>query len=264
MEKQILTDFYSSHPEDLRFDEKANAVEFLVTLHYIGQYLLPGSRILEVGCGTGRYTLHFARKGYCVDALDLLKVNLDVLKEKLLPEDKVTAEEGNALDLSRYADNTFDIVLLLGPMYHLFTREDKLKCLDEAVRVAKPGGKIFVAYTHFDPSMIQQAFGEKQMFDFLVEMKLLNPESMLPISNPNGIFELYRQPQIDELIRFLHVKRLHYVGTDMFAHYHRQHVNEMDDNLYQRYLQYTLSICENPHLIGASNHGLDILEKLPG
>lgn len=264
MEKQILTDFYTSHPEDARFDDKANAVEFIVTKNYIDRYLKPGHRILEVGCGTGRYTLHYARRGYQVDALELLPVNLEVLRGKLTPEDNVNAAEGNALDLSRYADNSFDIVLVLGPMYHLFTEADKLKCLGEAVRVAKPGGKVFVAYTHFDPSMIQQAFGEKQMFDFLTEAHLLDPDIMLPISNPEGIFEMYRQETIDGLIARLNVKRLHYVGVDMFAHYHPQQVNNLDDRLYQLYLQYTLSICENPHLVGASNHGLDILEKLPG
>ena len=254
----IIKEFYDARREDERFNSKHGAVEYIITRHYIGKYLRPGNRILEVGCGTGRYALHYTHAGYEVDALDLVESNLDVFRQKIGADDIVRPVQGNALDLSRYPDASFDVTLVLGPMYHLFTEADKRQCLSEAVRVTKPGGHLFVAYCQFDASMIQAAF-LNGMHDFLTEHNLLDATHYLPISNPDGTFELYRKEWVDALTTELPVQRLHYVGTDMFAGYHAEAVDAMDAQMYERFLAYTLSICENPHLVGVSNHALDIL-----
>ena len=185
-----------------------------------------------------------------------------MLRQNTREADHICAIQGNALDLSVYPENTFNLVLVLGPMYHLFTESDKLRCLEEAVRVAKPGGIIFVAYCQFDAAMIQTGFMRDGMYDYLLENNLLDEGLFLPISNPAGIFELYRKEQADELISNLPVLRLHYVGTDMYSHYYKTEINNMDESLYQKYISYTLSICENRNLVGLSNHTLDILRKI--
>ena len=69
--------------------------------------------------------------------------NLGILKSK---KSGVKAYQGNALNLSRFEADQFDMVLVFGPMYHLYTKEDKVKALKEAKRVVKPGGIILVAY----------------------------------------------------------------------------------------------------------------------
>jgi ubiquinone/menaquinone biosynthesis C-methylase UbiE len=258
---KIVSDFYDSEEEDNRFSSKYGMVEYIITRKYIDKYLRLGDRILEVGCGTGRYSLHYAHKGYKVDAVELVQSNLDVLWQNTLKTDNICAIQGNALDLSIYPDDTFNITLVLGPMYHLFTSEDKLKCLKEAERVTKKSGIIFIAYCQFDASMIQNAFIQNN-YNFLVENKLLDESTYLPISNPAGIFELYRKKQIDQLNETLNVQRLHYVGTDMYSHYYETQINNMDEILYQKYIEYTATICENQNLVGLSNHTLDILKKV--
>lgn len=257
----ILRSFYESSKEDSRLISKHGAIEFIVTTTYINKYLKQTDRIFEIGCGTGRYSLHYARMGYEVDALELIETNLAILKNNIKETDKINAVLGNALDLSIYADNTFDITLLLGPMYHLYTEADKLQCLNEAVRVTKKGGYLFTAYCQFDASMIQSIFSGDRLYDFVVENGMLDENIYLPISNPNGVFELHRKEQIDKLINTLDLMRIHYVGTDMFTHYHKESVDSLDERLYQKYIEYTLSICENQNLVGASNHTLDILQK---
>ena len=89
-----------------------------------------------------------------------LKITAKLLAEALhtLPDEKITVAEGNATDLSAYADHAYDITLLLGPMYHLFTEEEKKRALSEAVRVTKPGGILFVAYCMNDATVIQYGF----------------------------------------------------------------------------------------------------------
>ena len=258
--QEVLKEFYSSREEDKRLLSKHGNVEFYITTEYIDNYLRRDDRILEIGCGAGRYALHYAHKNHRVDAIELMAEHLEVLKSNKLPDDDICAVQGNALDLSLYADETFDVTLLLGPMYHLFTLEDKLQCLREAVRVTKKGGILFVAYCQFDASMMQAGF-VRNMYSYLVENHLLDEQLYVPISNPAGIFELYRKEQVDELNRNINIERLHYLGTDMFTHYYAEAVDRMDDELYQKYIGYTLSICENQNIVGVSNHTLDIMRK---
>ena len=75
-----------------------------------------------------------ADEGYDVTAVELVKYNLGILKQK---NSSVKAYQGNALKLSRFPDNEFDVVLVFGPMYHLYSFEDKVKALTEAKRVVK-------------------------------------------------------------------------------------------------------------------------------
>lgn len=253
--------FYESGEEDTRLLSKHGAVEFIVTTAYIDKYLQVNDRVLEIGCGTGRYALHYARMGYRVDALDLVQANLDVLEKNRGDCPGITVAQGTALDLSRYENDTFDVTLLLGPMYHLFTRQDKLQALNEALRVTKRGGVMFAAYCQLDASMVQTAFTGRTLYDFLVQNKLLDEKTFLSISDPAGIFELYRKEQIDALDQELNARRLHYVGTDMFSYYRAEDIDALSDRLYQKYIAYTLSICENQNLTGASNHVLDVLQK---
>lgn len=112
----------------------------MTTVHYIEKYLKDGDKILDIGAGAGEYSLYFARKGYEVSALELADANIAAFKKKLTPEDKIDLVQGNALDLSRYADKSFDIVLLFGPLYHLKNDADKQKFISEAKHVCKDGG----------------------------------------------------------------------------------------------------------------------------
>ena len=258
-----LEEFYANQNEDERLASPSGKVEFTVTTHYIDKYLRQGDRILEVGAATGRYSLHYARKGYQVDAVDLVQSNLDVLKQHILPGDNITVRQGNALDLSVFENETFDIVLVLGPMYHLFTDEDKLQCLSEAYRVAKKSGIVFVAYCQFDPAMIHAAFN-RGMYDFVLENKLLDEEKLVPMPNPDNVIDVCRKEDVDRLDEHFDWKRLHYVGTDMFTHYFPEKVDEFDEIMYNRYIRYTLSVCEREELVGVSDHALAVNRKQVG
>ena len=258
---KALTDFYSGYDEDGRLRSKHGLVEFLTTMRYVEKYLQPGMRILEIGAATGRYSHEFARKGYRVDAVELVQHNIDIFTEKTQPGEDVTIRQGNAKDLHFFADNTFDITLLLGPMYHLFTVEEQRQALYEAVRVTKPGGILFVAYCGNDATMVQYCFGRgmlrEQRYRDLVDMQTFKASS-----DPAELFELYRKEDIDALIFDLPVQRLHYVGTDMATNYMRDTIDTMDDDFFDLYLKYHFTICERSDMVGVSHHILDVLRKL--
>ena len=129
---RYIIDFYNHYDEDSRLAPRHGMVEFLTTMRYIERFIRPGDRVLEIGAGTGRYSHALARQGYAVDAVELVEHNIEVFRQNTLPEENVRIVQGNALDLSAFPDRTYDIVLLLGPLYHLYCREDKQQALREA------------------------------------------------------------------------------------------------------------------------------------
>lgn len=141
--KDYLTNYYERYDENGRLVSKHGMVEYLTTMKYVEKYLEPNMRVLEIGAATGRYSHALAQKGYPVDAVELVEHNIEIFKQNTTEGEPVTITQGNAMDLSAFESDTYDITLLFGPMYHLFTREDKLKALSEAIRVTKKGGIIF-------------------------------------------------------------------------------------------------------------------------
>ena len=264
-DNQYLIDYYSNYDEDGRLDSRHNSVEFLTTMRYIERYLKPGDKIIEIGAATGRYSHYLARKGYSVDAVELVEHNIEVFKKNTQPEEKVTITQGNAMDLSGFADNTYDITLILGPLYHLYNQEDKRKALGEAIRVTKPGGVIFAAHIISDACVLHTGFmtGKIDVAEY-IEKGLIDPHMFATRSEPKLLFELVRKENIDELISTLPINRLHYVATDGYAGYvesMRDALAAMDEATFELYLQYHFATCEREDLAGATTHSLDILRK---
>ena len=131
---QYLIDFYNHYDEDSRLNSKHGSVEFLTTMRYIEKYLKSGNHVIEIGAGTGRYSHALARQGYAVDAVELVKHNIEIFRKNTLSTENITITQGNAIDLSSFPDNQYDITLLLGPLYHLYSVEDKQQALNEAIR----------------------------------------------------------------------------------------------------------------------------------
>lgn len=255
-----LSDFYSNYDEEGRLLSKHGKVEYLTTMRYVERYLQPGMRILEVGAATGRYSHALARMGYQVDAVELVQHNIDIFYSLTQPGEHVTIRQGDARDLSTFENETFDITLVLGPMYHLFTTEDQKQALREAIRVTRKGGIIFAAYCGNEATLVQYCFGRGMLRQERYR-KLVDPVTFKASSDPAELFVLYRREDIEALMEGFNVTRLHYVGTDMATNYMRDVVDGMDDELFSMYLQYHFAICERSDCVGASHHILDVFRK---
>lgn len=257
-----LNEFYSHYDEDGRLSKKHGSVEFLTTMRYIGQYIKPGDRVLEVGAGTGRYSHALARQGYTVDAVELIGHNIDVFQNNTQPGENISITQGNALDLSAFSDNTYDITLLLGPLYHLYTTDDKRQALREAIRVTRPGGVIFAAYVISDGCLLDEGFlrGNINVAEY-VKTGLLDGETFAAKSEPKDLFELVRKEDVDELMRDFPTTRLHYVASDGCALLLRDAIDAMDDDAFALYLNYHFATCERADLLGVTSHALDVFRK---
>jgi len=255
-----LQDYYTQYDEDNRLLSRHGSVEYLTTMCYIQRYLGTGMRILEIGAATGRYSHALAQMGYVVDAVELIPHNIEVFQKNTQPGEQITVTQGNAKDLSFIDDNTYDITLLLGPMYHLFSKAEQMQALSEAIRVTKAGGIVFTAYCGNDATIVQFCFQRGMLKDERYR-NLIDPVTFKAGSDPAELFELYRKEDIDALMSHFSVTRLHYIGTDLATNYMRNTVDEMDDEMFETYLRYHFYACERADLVGASHHILDIFRK---
>lgn len=259
---QYLIDFYSNYDEDSRLALRHGSVEFLTTMRYIEKYIRPGDRVLEVGAGTGRYSHALASQGYAVDAVELVEHNIEVFRQNTQSNESITITQGNAMDLSAFPENEYDITLLLGPLYHLYNKEDKQQALREAIRVTKQGGVIFAAYVISDGCLIDEGFNRGNInVAGYIEKGLIDPQTFAAKSEPKDLFELVRKENIDDLMSVFPVTRLHYVASDGFALCMREAVDAMDNDTFELYLKYHFATCEREDLMGITSHALDIFRK---
>ena len=259
---QYLIDHYNNFDEDSRLTQKHGSVEFLTTMNYIHKYIKPGNHVLEVGAGTGRYSHALVREGYSVDAVELVEHNIEIFIQNKHPDENITITQGNAMNLSAFSDNEYDITLLLGPLYHLYTREDKHQALSEAIRVTKPGGVVFAAYVISDGCLLDEGFhrGNISVSEY-IKRGLLDARTFAAKSESKDLFELVRKENIDDLMSVFPVKRLHYVAADGCALFMRESVDAMDSDTFDLYLQYHFATCEREDLLGITSHAIDIFRK---
>ncbi|NLD33652.1 MAG: class I SAM-dependent methyltransferase [Clostridiales bacterium] len=240
--------------EEERLRSQAGQVEFVTTVRAIEQGLKPGDRMLDLGAGTGAYSLHFAAKGHPVCAVELAGRNVAVMRGRIREGMDIDLRQGSALDLSPYADASFDIVLLFGPLYHLQDAQDRAQCLREAKRVLKPDGRLFAAFIHHDmipytESMFNPAWFSGGSYDH---------ETFRLEDFPFVFFTLSECRAMLEGAGFA-IRRA--IAADGLSELMADAINRMDADSYAQYLRWHLLRSEDPAFVGASNHLLFEAER---
>ena len=258
MNEENLINYYNKFNEDKRLTHKHGIVEYETTMKYIKEYLknMNNPKIIDIGAGTGKYSVALANEGYDVTAVELVKHNLMTLKAKNSP---VKAYLGNAINLAKFKDNSFDMVLLFGPLYHLISKEDKLKALMEAKRIVKEDGLILVSYYMNEYAIITHGFKDNNILDAIKNKEIDDTFHVTP--KQTDLYSMVRLEDIDELNKLSNLKRIKILAQDGPSDYIRPIINKMDDKTFKIYINYHFSTCERKELLGASSHVLDILKK---
>lgn len=226
---------------------QAARVEFLTTVKVIEEYLHPGARILDVGAGAGEYSLHFARQGYSVDAVELASANIAAFERRVEPGMDLRLRQGNAKDLSAFAGGSFDVVLLMGPLYHLERAEDRRQAIREAKRVCKPGGAIFFAFIANDMvHLTEQGYRP----DYFVRGNYDKETFRLE----NFPFVFFTLDEMRRMLRENGVEILREVASDGPSELLEERINKLDDENFRQYLRWHFYTCEKPEWLGCSNH----------
>lgn len=243
---------YELFNEDKRLNQSnAARVEFLTNTNFIEKYIRAGDKILDIGAGAGEYSLYFAEKGFEVSALELAESNINAFRKKIKPHHKINLDKGNAVDLSKYADKSFDIVLLFGPLYHLHNEEDRQRCIAEAKRVCKDSGTLFFAFINNDMVFITEMSYSK---DFILGSTYNHDTFKME----DFSFVFFTVKQCRKMLTNGRVNIVNEVASDGVSELLADIINEMDEESYQQYLKYHFYTCEKPDMLGHSNHLLFI------
>ena len=260
-----LEAYYNKFNEEKRLNSRHGHVEYVVTMHYLNQYLealeaegreRSDIHILDVGAGTGRYAIPLSEAGYDVTAVEPVHHNLGRIRKN---GPLVKAYEGRAEKLKRFEDESFDIVLYFGPMYHLKDLSLRQQAMTEGKRVMKTGGHLFISYIMNEYSVIMYGFHGHHMKQ-AVESGMIDQEFHCT-DLANDLYNYSRLEDIYALSDYAGLTRERILSQDGPANHMRRVLNAMDEDEFQLFIQYQLSVCERPELLGAGCHTLDILRK---
>lgn len=254
----LLEDYYSHFNEDQRLKSRHGQVEFITSMKYIEECLNEdfNKRILDIGAGTGAYSVYLSEKGYNVDAVELVEHNIKIFKSK---NSKANVMQGNALDLSMLNDDTYDVTLLFGPMYHLLKKEEKIKALSEAKRVTKKGGIILISYYMNDYAIITYGFIKKHILEAIENKQVDENYHMLNLAE--DLYSMVRIEDIDGFNEEVGLSRIKILAADGASNYIRVYLNKLSEDEFKEFIKYHLTTCERSDLLGASAHLLDIVRK---
>ena len=239
---------YEIFDEDSRLNRnKAARVEFITTVRAIESVLKPGVRILDIGAGAGEYSLHFAKQGYNVTAVELSPANIAAFEKKIKPEHPVRLLQGNALDLSAFEDASFDVVLLMGPLYHLSSAADRDRAIAEAKRVCKRDGVIFFAFISNDMVVLTELSYRPRFFSEAT----YDHDSFKIEDFPFVFFTLN---QMREMLTRNGVAIQREIAADGVSELMEDTINALSEEDYAQYVRYHLYCSEKPEMLGRSSH----------
>ena len=256
MNEELLKNYYNKFNEDKRLKSRHGIVEFNTSIKYILKYLeqFSNPKILDLGAGTGRYSGYLSSLGYDVTAVELIKHNY---KSITINYPLVKAYLGNALDLSKFSDKSFDLIIMFGPIYHLHSTDEKVKALSEAKRILKDNGIIFVCYYMNDYAIIKHGF-----IDGFINEKENNYDSNFKINeDENELYSYSRLEDINKLNELVKLERIDIFTQDLLTDYFRKEINKMDEDTFNKYLDYVYKVSNKKELIGIGSHIVDIVKK---
>lgn len=237
-------------------------VEFDITKMYMDRYIL-GERlkIFDIGGGPGRYALYLAKKGHRVTLLDLSKKNLEVAKKESkkqnIPLENTVHEDVLRLD---QREPEYDVVLLMGPLYHLVREEDRKTALENALRSLRPGGLIVATFI--------STYAPIQ--DHLANLyEIEDPQGLLKIlrhgenqqdqgfttayfSSPEEARGLMQQYPLEELV---------FAGVENILGSREKEITSLDQEQYHKWMEIAFELSRDQNLLGTSQHFIYIGRK---
>jgi ubiquinone/menaquinone biosynthesis C-methylase UbiE len=255
---------YAENPEDNRLRTGWGQLEFVRTRELLQRYLPPPPlKMLDVGGGSGVYSAWLAQLGYEAHLIDIVPRHVEAARQIT---GIASAKVGDARKLEQ-TDQSADAVLLLGPLYHLTQRADRLLALREARRVLRPVGLLFAAAISRFASLLDglaRGFIDDPLFEPLLERDLREGQHRNPTGNPEYFTTAFfhrpeeLQKEISEA-RFSSVEVFAIEGPGWLA---KDFDTRWSDSARrQRLLELIRAVEREPILLGASSHLLAIARK---
>ncbi|WP_160679914.1 class I SAM-dependent methyltransferase [Clostridium sp. C8-1-8] len=256
MEDEILRFYHEFNDESERLESNPGRVEYITTMTYLNKAIPKNSSILDACAGSGKYAFALAKEGHSIVAGDLIDVNVNMIREqqKYTPVLK-DIYEGSILDLSRFKDESFDIVLNFGSYYHICEDDKREKSISESLRVLKKGGIYALAYINRYANFFGHA--EEMLlnfnrFEYYMQKGHLENSNLFYASSPE---------MVENEMKKFNINQLYNIASDGPLFCMRDTLEKMSEDTFERYVRMHLSMCENRTTLGISEHGLYIGKK---
>ena len=271
-----IYDFYNNGAEIGRLERGLGIVEFLRTKEILSRYIDDGKVIYDIGGGIGMYAVWLAKRGNEVHLIELAESSVEYAKTNMMQDCQFVAETGNALKVNR-PDESADVVLLMGPLYHLRDKGGRLQALREAFRVLKKGGLLVAAGISKFSSMTWalSVYGEKKngnlveflddsVFFNMIKGEMTTGNHIRPKKYPKFIAESYfttSKEMKEEVVEvgFFGEKAIAVEGCIWFT----PHLAEKweDEASRERLLEIVRLTETEPEMMGMSPHFLVVAKK---
>lgn len=258
--EEIVENFYNQYEEDNRLEKSFQGkLEYKTTMSYIHRFVKKGSKLLEIGAGTGKYSIALAKENFDVTAVELVEKNCNRLKEKKGELQNIEIFKGDATNLSFLKDQSFDITLVLGPLYHLYGKNEVNKAIDEAIRVTKKDGIIFFAFLSVYAIMYSNymcgnwSSGQEENFtkDYIVK------------HFKEQLFTGYDIVEFEKLFEGKKISKITTAGVDgMLESLEKRNDFSFSEEDFKKFSDWYLFMSDKRELLGSSSHLLYICKKL--
>jgi SAM-dependent methyltransferase len=258
--------YYNNSSEGEHTRLERHQLEHDLTWRYLDGYLPPAGKILEIGAATGRYTLELARRSYRVTAVDLSAALLDVCRVNLEQAnlgEQVRLVVADVRRLEQAADNDYDAVLLMGPLYHLVEKDDRVRALQEAVSRLRSGGILFSAWISRYGIMADVLKDTPEWIEDQTHVKSILESGRRPAHYPKGGFRGYfaRVEEIAPLHENLGLETLVLAGVEPVISADDGSYNKLSGEQRRLWLDLLYEISTEKSILGASRHLLYIGRK---
>ncbi|NMA08986.1 MAG: class I SAM-dependent methyltransferase [Clostridiales bacterium] len=260
MQKDIDTvrAFYDTSPET-EYNRLENRPEFLITARWLARYLKRSDRVLDIGGGPGRYSLHLARMVCDVTLVDLSGGNVAYAKDKAREQRvPLTAYQGNALEVDRVVSGTFDHVLLMGPLYHLLEEPERVQAVEASLRVLKPGGTLWAAFISMHANLHFLLRDAPEIITSLEPADVAFCRAYLNCENYGGdafTRAYFIQPcEIDPFMARFPLVKLHLFGQESILTHLRPSLSALTDAAQNAWLDYAEQLAEREDLLPWAEH----------
>lgn len=257
MSKEVINYYENYREEDRITTNNARKIEFLTTISKFDELLKGKLNILDCAAGTGAYAFYLADKGHSVTATDItprhIKIINEILKNKPYSMNTMVLD---ATDMSCFEDESFDVVLNMGPFYHLTDEVSRNKCFSESIRVLKKGGYLITAYIPrlYLNQMI--AISDEKYLDENLLWKIKDTGVLLH-NDPKCFWTDTYYSSYDEMQKLYKdnsLRCIDHFAQDGLAPMLRNIVDNWSDKQFEIWHKYHLSVCSEKSIIDMSNH----------
>ena len=255
----IVESYESYREEDRLTTNNARKIEYITTVKAFNNILPKHGRLLDCAAGTGIYSFYFARKGYDVIALDITPRHINFILEKLRKESvNMQARVNNAIDLSDYKDETFDVVLCMGPFYHLTDEKLRVDCINECKRVLKKGGILAIAYINKFYIFPAVALNNHKFLNRELAKTIINTGTILHSdSNCFWTDAYFSTPEeMESLLSNINLELVDHLAVDGISPILYEKIDCMNENEFNVWCEYHDMVCREKSILGISNHNL--------